>query len=67
MFGSPDILNESHLRRILTDYFSYCNKYRAHLGINKYSPECRPVQKEGKIDKIPVVNGLYNVYYRKAA
>ena len=61
------ILNESHLRSILRDYFSYYNKYRTHLGINKDSPEGRPVQTEGKIDKTPVVNGLHYVYYRKAA
>ena len=50
------ILNENHLRTILTDYFFYYNKYRTHLGINKDSPEGRPVQIEGKVDKIPVVN-----------
>jgi hypothetical protein len=61
------ILNESHLRNILFEYFSYYNKYRTHLGINKDSPEGRPVQTEGKIDKIPVVNGLHHGYYRKAA
>ena len=61
------ILNENHLRTILTDYFFYYNKYRTHLGINKDSPEGRPVQKEGKIDKIPIVNGLHHYYYRKAA
>jgi transposase InsO family protein len=33
------ILNESHLRNILFEYFSYYNKYRTHLGINKDSPE----------------------------
>ena len=61
------ILNESHLRTILTDYFSYYNKYRTHLGIEKDSPKGRPVQLEGKIDKIPVVKGLHHVYFRKAA
>jgi len=61
------ILNESHLRNILSEYFSYYNKYRTHLGINKDSPEGRHVQTEGKIDKIPVVNGLHHVYFRKAA
>ena len=61
------ILNESHLRSILAEYFSYYNNYRTHLGINKDSPEGRPIQGIGKIDKIPVVNGLHHVYYRKAA
>src|SRR5674476_100766 len=61
------VLNESHLRNILTDYISNYNKYRTHLGINKDSPEGRPVQIEGKVDKIPVVNGLHHVYFRQAA
>jgi len=61
------ILNESHLRNILFEYFSYYNKYRTHLGINKDSPEGRPIHTEGNIYKIPVVNGLHHGYYRKAA
>ena len=61
------ILNENHLRSILADYSSYYNKYRTHLGINKDSLEGRPVQIEGKVDKIPVVNGLHHVYFRRAA
>jgi hypothetical protein len=61
------ILNENHFRTVMTDYVSYYNKYRTHLGLNKDSPECRPVQAEGTIYKVSVVNGLHNVYYRKAA
>jgi hypothetical protein len=61
------ILNENHLRIILADYFSYFNKYRTHLGINKDSPSGRPVQLTGKIDKIPQVNGLHHYYFRQAA
>jgi transposase InsO family protein len=61
------VLNESHLWSILTDYISYYNKYRTHLGINKDSPEGRPVQRDGKIDKITMVNGLHHVYFRQAA
>jgi putative transposase len=61
------LLNENHIRNILTDYISYYNKYRTHLGINKDSPEGRPIQSEGKIDKIPVVNGLHHIYFRQAA
>jgi hypothetical protein len=43
------------------------NVKRTHLGLNKDSSEGRPVQKEGQIEKIPVVNGLRHYYYRKAA
>jgi hypothetical protein len=51
----------------MTDYVSYYNKYRTHLGLNEDSPEGRPVQIAGKIDKIPIVNGLHHYYYRRAA
>jgi hypothetical protein len=61
------ILNENHLKTILDDYISYYNKYRTHLGINKNSPEGRPLMAEGKIYKIPAVNGLHHVYLRQAA
>src|ERR1035437_5742672 len=61
------ILNESHLRSILTDYIFYYNKYRTHLGLNKDSPEGRPIQTVGKIEKIPFVNGLHHYYFRQAA
>jgi transposase InsO family protein len=61
------VLNESHLRNILSGYISYYNKYRTHLGINKDSPEGRLVQLSGKIDKIPLVNGLHHYYFRQAA
>jgi transposase InsO family protein len=61
------ILNESHIRSILTEYFSYYNKYRTHLGINKDSPEGRPIHSIGKLDRIPVVNGLHNYYFRQTA
>ena len=61
------VLNENHLRGLLGDYFSYYNKYRTHLGIDKDSPEGRQIQAVGKIDKIPMVNGLHHYYFRKAA
>jgi transposase InsO family protein len=61
------ILNENHLKSILDNYVSYYNKYRPHLGINQDSPEGRAVQSEGTIYKVPAVNGLHHVYFRKAA
>ena len=60
------VMNENHLRSILNDYVSYYNKYRTHIGINKDSPEGRPIQTEGMIYKVPAVNGLHHVYFRHA-
>jgi putative transposase len=61
------ILNETHLRGILQEYIRYYNTQRTHLGIGKDSPEPREVQAIGKIDKVPVVNGLHHLYFRRAA
>ncbi|MCU7503015.1 MAG: hypothetical protein HF314_08070 [Ignavibacteria bacterium] len=61
------ILNEDHLRPVLSDYLLYYNRQRTHLGINKDSPEGRPVETAGKIGKKQAVNGLYHVYFRQAA
>src|ERR1035438_8783868 len=61
------VINENHLRNVLNDYISYYNKYRTHLGIDKDSPEGRPIQAKGTIYKVPAVNELHHVYFRKAA
>jgi putative transposase len=61
------ILNDTHLRGILRNYFDYYNSQRTHLGINKDSPEPREVQTDGQINKVAVVNGLHHYYYRRAA
>jgi len=61
------VMNEDHLRSVLSEYVLYYNKYRTHLGINKDSPDGRSVQIAGKIEKIPAVNGLHHVYFRQVA
>ncbi|TSA30731.1 MAG: integrase [Ignavibacteriales bacterium] len=61
------VINENHLRKLLKEYFHYYNYQRTHLGLEKDSPESRPVQVIGKIEKMAVANGLHNYYYRKAA
>jgi len=61
------VLNENHLRKLLKEYFHYYNFQRTHLGLEKDSPESRPVQVLGMIDRIPVANGLHSYYFRNAA
>jgi putative transposase len=61
------IMNERHLRAILQDYVRYYNMQRTHPGIQKDSPEPRPVQADGEIDQIVVLGGLHHFYYRRAA
>jgi transposase InsO family protein len=61
------VMNENHLRKLLKEYFHYYNYQRTHLGLEKDSPVSRPVQVIGKIDRVPVANGLHSYYFRKAA
>ena len=38
------VLNEAHLRRILTDYFAYYHKSRTHLSLDRNAPMPREVE-----------------------
>ena len=38
------VMNEDHLKRMLSEYFKYYHKDRTHLGLDKDSPLGRPVQ-----------------------
>jgi transposase InsO family protein len=61
------VINENHLRKLLKEYFHYYNNQRTHLGLDKDSHVSRPVQVIGKIERVPVANGLHSYYFRKAA
>ncbi len=60
------VFNETHLREILKEYFYYYNKFRTHLGLDKDTPESRPIESIGKIANTPILNGLHNIYFREA-
>jgi transposase InsO family protein len=61
------ILNETHLRAVLTEYIdNYYNVARTHLSLNKDSPVPRPVQSHGKIVSKPILGGLHHIYFRVA-
>lgn len=63
------ILNEAHLRRILTSYLDYYHRSRTRLALRKEAPESRLVQpaKGGKVVAFPQVGGLHHRYQRLAA
>jgi transposase InsO family protein len=63
------VLNEDHLRRILTDYFDYYHNSRPHLSLERNSPRPRRVERpsEGRVAAIPQVGGLHHRYTRRAA
>ena len=62
------VLNEAHLRRILTIYFAYYHESRAHLSLECNAPVRRRVEhpSEGKVIAIPQVGGLHHRYRRAA-
>ena len=62
------MLNESHLKRILSSYFHYYHHDRTHYSLEKHTPCERPVQSEptkgGKVIGLPRVGGLHNIAAR---
>jgi transposase InsO family protein len=62
------ILNERHLRHILTDYLSYYHQARPHMGLGHNAPELRAVEppERGRVVAEPMVGGLHHRYRRCA-
>jgi putative transposase len=63
------VLNDAHLRRLLSHYFLYYHSARTHLALDKDAPEPRPVEclDQGRIVETPMVGGLHHRYTRQAA
>jgi putative transposase len=64
------VLNEPHLRHLLSAYLIYYHGARTHLSLEKdAAPEPRPVERldEGRIVETPMVGGLHHRYGRRAA
>ena len=60
-------VNESHLRRVLTEYVEYYNSRRPHQGLNQQSPIPSPPPKSsGLIQRRKVLGGIINDYFRIA-
>jgi transposase InsO family protein len=63
------VFNEASLCRHLKSFIGYYHRSRTHLGLQKDTPEPRPVQspEAGRIISIPEVGGLHHRYERRAA
>jgi transposase InsO family protein len=63
------VLNERHLRRMVSNYLDYYHRSRTHLSLDMDSPEHREVQEvsRGRVIEIPSVGGLHHRYERRAA
>jgi putative transposase len=62
------ILNERHLRRVMTEYVTYFNTRRPHQGLAQDTPlGLEPVSNQGTIRRRKVLGGIISDYYREAA
>ncbi len=60
------ILDEQHLRSVLTEFVQYYNHERPHRTLGLQTPELRPRLTTGRIRSRPVLSGLHHVYERAA-
>jgi len=58
------VRNEAHLRRVLRAYTLYHNATRTHLGLQKDTPNRRPIERRGRIVACEVLGGLHHQYSR---
>jgi putative transposase len=60
------ILNERHLKRLMSSYLLYYHQDRTHLGLAKDTPASRPTEfrsaHERKIQSFPRLGGLHHRY-----
>src|SRR2546425_1229018 len=60
------ILNEQHLKRLMSSYLLYYHEDRTHLGLAKDTPAGRPTEirsaREGQIQSLPRLGGLHHRY-----
>ena len=66
------VLNEAHLRRLLRDYINSYHEDRTHDGLDKDTPDRRPVEQRcrhrSQVLALPRVGGLHHRYmWRQAA
>jgi transposase InsO family protein len=60
------VLNEAHLRRLMSDYVRYYHEDRTHLGLKKETPAGRVVAKDTdaacRVLSMPRLGGLHHRY-----
>jgi transposase InsO family protein len=63
------VLNDRHLKRLLTAYIAYYHRFRTHLSLAMDYPHPRTVQppETGGVIALPEVGGLHHHYERQAA
>jgi ubiquinone/menaquinone biosynthesis C-methylase UbiE len=60
------VVNEAHLRAVLTEFAQYCNREWPHRTLALQTPEPYDRPRAGPIRARPVLGGLHHVYERAA-
>jgi transposase InsO family protein len=63
------VLDDQHLKRLLTEDVSYYHRFRTHLSLDTDCPKPRAIEppEAGKVIEIAEVGGLQHHYERRAA
>ncbi len=63
------ILNEGHLKRLLSSYLDYYYPWGTHQSLDQDAPAGRRVRlaEPGQVIEFPVVRGLHHYYLPRAA
>ncbi len=63
------VLNQRHLKQLLSSYMDYYHPWRTHRSLDQDAPDRRPVRlaELGQIAEFPVVHGLHHYYLPRAA
>ncbi len=63
------VLNQQHLKRLLSAYLDYYHPWRTHQSLADDAPDHRPVRsaKPTQVMGFPAVHGLHHYYLPKVA
>ena len=60
------IINQNHLRRVLSEYVDYYNRHRPHQGIDQQFPISGPRHnRNGPVRRRNILGGIIHDYYRQ--